>query len=206
MTVLAQEENNTSTTASSASNTTTTSSSSPSPSGIELSPEPVYQEQISGESQTPINQTHIQATYSGSGTLNLPNTTETIRTTSTGSGILASMEGTFVGKEMLTTEDGSENATATFYEIVRFNMQNGTGKGIIIAVPHTNSTGKLAPLDGMILAGQEEIIQPGSSVITLWEWESGIPYVKMQQPPMIQESTMNATASSELPPSTMNMP
>ena len=44
-----------------------------------------------------------------------------------------------------------------------------------IAVVHTNSTGKLAPLNGMILAGQEEFLPDGSRLVTMWEWQSGIP-------------------------------
>jgi hypothetical protein len=40
------------------------------------------------------------------------------------------MDGTFVGKEILTTEDRSKNATATFYQLVRFNMENGVGRAM----------------------------------------------------------------------------
>jgi hypothetical protein len=150
-------------------NTTTISSSE-----IELSPEPVFQEQQITIGQTPINQTHIQLTESGKGTLTLPNTTETINFTSTGS-LLVSMDGTTAGKEVISTEDGSESATATFFGITRFNMEEGIGKGIVIALIHTNSTGRLAPLDGMILAGQVEFPPDQGSLLTLWEWQSGIP-------------------------------
>lgn len=152
----------------------TTTSSAPPSSGIELSPQLVYQERVGTVSQIPINQTHVQLTISGNGTLNLPNGTETINTTSNGS-VIVSLEGTGVGKEVLTTEDGTENATATFYEIARFNMENGTGRGIIIALVHTNSTGALAPLDGKILTGQQEFTPEPTSLVTLWEWQSGIP-------------------------------
>ncbi|MDQ4014361.1 MAG: hypothetical protein M3136_01180 [Thermoproteota archaeon] len=183
------------TTAATPNNTTTT------PSGIELSPEPVYQEQIRDEGMIPINQTHIQLSFSGNGTLSLPNGTEPIRITSTGSGI-ASMIGTFAGKEILTTEDGSENATATFYEIVRFGEQEG--RGIAIAVFHTNSTDMLAPLDGMIMIGVDELPQEGNSTVTLWEWQSGIPLPtstteSMEEPPIMNTTTMittNATTTT----------
>ncbi len=166
-------------------------------SGIELSPQPVYQEQVRDEGETPINQTHIQLSFSGNGTLNLPNGTEPIRTTSTGSGI-ASMMGTFAGKEILTTEDGSENATATFYEIVRFGEQEG--RGIAIAVFHTNSSDMLAPLDGMIMIGVDELPQEGNSTVTLWEWQSGIPLpstsTTTEEPPLMNTSaTTNATTT-----------
>jgi hypothetical protein len=166
-------------------------------SGIELSPQPVYQEQVRDEGETPINQTHIQLSFSGNGTLTLPNSTEPIKTISRGSGI-ASMMGTFAGKEILTTEDGSESATATFYEIVRFGEQQG--RGIAIAVFETNSTGILAPLNGMIMVGQDELPQEGNSTVTLWEWQSGIPLPSMSntagQPPLANTSmTTNATTT-----------
>ena len=112
-------------------NSTTTTTTIPS-SEIELSTQPVYQEQIRNTGETPINQTHLQITYAGNGTLNLPNSTETItiRTTSSGSGIASMMDNDFAGKEILITEDGSENATATVHELLRFNMQEGTGRGM----------------------------------------------------------------------------
>jgi hypothetical protein len=196
--------NNTATTTSNATTTTTTSSSS---GGIELSPQPVFQEHVSQVSQSAINQTHTEIIFSGNGTLNLLNGTETIRTTSIGSGILTSRAGTFVGKEeILTIEeegDGSENATATFYGIVRLDMQEGTGRGIAIAVFYTNSTGKLAPLDGMILAGQEEILPDGSALSTYWEWQSGIPYIEnpsdLTQESQMEAATTNTTTTSSDP-------
>ena len=57
--------------------------------------------------------------------------------------------------------------------------QEGAGRGIIIAVVHTNSTGMLAPLNGMILAGDVEFNAEGTSTTTLWEWQSGIPLPMM---------------------------
>ena len=175
---------------------TTTTPSPASSSGIELSPQPVYQEQVRDEGEIPINQTHIQLSFSGNGTLNLPNGTEPIRTISRGSGI-ASTIGTFAGKEILTIEDGSESATVTFYEIVRFGEQQG--RGIAIAVFETNSTGMLAPLDGMIMVGVDELPQEGNSTVTLWEWQSGIPLpttTTPEEPPLTNTTTTNATATS----------
>ncbi len=161
------------TTAETGSNTTTTTTSL-SFSNIELSPQPIYQEHVRDVSETLINQTHAHLIVEGNGTLTLPNSTESIRTTSTGSGIV-SIFSTFAGKEILTTEDGTENATAISYEIARSNKEQGIGKGISIAVIHTNSTGRLAQLDGMILVGQEEFQPDGRALITYWEWQSGIP-------------------------------
>ena len=181
-------------------NNTSTTSTPPTPSsGIELSPQTVYQEQVRDQGEIPINQTHIQLSFSGNGTLNLPNGIETIRTTSTGSGI-ASMIGTFAGKEILTTEDGSENATVTFYEIVRFGEQEG--RGIAIAAVHTNSTGILAPLDGMILIGVDELPSEGNSMVTLWEWQSGIPLPSTttveESPPQMNTTTTTGTNATTI--------
>jgi hypothetical protein len=174
-----------------ATTTTPTTTSPPEEAGmIQLSQEPVYQERQGTVSETPINQTHIQLALSGSGTITLPNTTETINTTSTGS-LISSFDGTAAGKEVITTEDGSESATATIYGIARFGMEEG--RGIIIALVNTDSTtGRLAPLDGMILAGQIEFPQgEETAFVTLWEWQSGIPLP-------------TATTSEELPPPLMN--
>jgi hypothetical protein len=181
------------TTTTTTSNTTTTSSS-----GIELSPEPVYQERQIRVSRTAINQTHFQVAISGNGTLSLPNTTETISTTSTGS-VLSALDGTATGKEVITTEDGSESATATTYGIARLEAR----RGIMIALFDTNSTGILTPLDGMILAGQIEYPpEETHSLITLWEWQSGIPLptgstTTMEVPPQMNTTkTMTANATT----------
>ena len=163
-------------------------------SGIELSSQPVYQTQETLVSQSPINQTHAEFVVSANGTLTLPNATETIRTTSTKSGIVSMMDGTFAGKEILTTEDGSENATATVYEILRFNMEAGNGTGIAIALFHTNSTELLAPLDGMILTGRGELYTDETGLHSLWKWQSGIPYVKMHR--LILDSKLQLVPTS----------
>jgi hypothetical protein len=196
-TVIATPNNTTSTT------TLSLLSSSP---VIELSSQPIYQEHVRDVSETLINQTHAQLIVEGNGTLTLSNSAESIKTTSIGSGIV-SIFSTFAGKEILTTEDGSENATAISYEIARSNKEEGIGKGIAIAIIHTNSTGRLAPLDGMILVGLEEFQPDERALLTYWEWESGIPYVKMQLEPMMQESPMNTTEiPSELTSTPTNVP
>jgi hypothetical protein len=173
--------------------TTTVPASS---SGIELSPEPVYQERQIRESRTAINETHFQVAISGNGTLSLPNTTDTISTTSTGS-VLSALDGTATGKEVITTEDGSESATATTYGIARLEAR----RGIMIALFDTNSTGILAPLDGMILAGQIEYPpEETHSIITLWEWQSRIPLptttTPEELPPLTDTTTTTTNATT----------
>jgi hypothetical protein len=152
-------------------NTTDTTSS-----GIELSQQPVLQERTRAISETPINYAHISITYTGNGTLTLPNNNNiaTIANfTINGSALVSFVTQSAQGTETIRTGNG-ETATITFYEIVKFNPATREGKGIIIAEVRTNPTGTLASLNGMILAGIDDIQSNGESRVTLWEWESRI--------------------------------
>lgn len=182
-----------------ATTTAATTTSSPEESGIiQLSPEPVYREVHTPISRTPINQTHFQVPISGNGTITLPNTTDTISVTSTGS-YLSSLDGTAVGKEVISTEDGTESAIAKIYGIAQLEER----RGIIIALFDTDSTtGRLAPLDGMILAGQIEYPPEETiTLITLWEWQSGVPLptgttpLEEELPPLMDETTTTTTTN-----------
>jgi hypothetical protein len=138
-------------------------------SGIELSPQPIYQREPSTSGVTPINQTHIASTFSANGTLTLPNTTETINTTSNGSSLTSLTTQSAIGTETIMTEDG-ETVTATFYEILEFPPGAGGANGISIAVLHTNSTGILAPLNGTIVVGTDYLYPISEGFGTYWEW------------------------------------
>ena len=181
--------------------TTTTTTTSPE-SGIELSPEPILRERQISLSQTPINRTYILFTDSGNGTITLPNTTEAINFTGTDSVIVSTVDGTAVGKEVFTTVDGSETVNGTVFGIARFNMEEGTGRAIVILLLQTNSTGRLAPVDGMILAGHIEFFPDGSAESTMWEWQSGrsLPTVEgtgggTTTPPTTEVEETTATAA-----------
>src|SRR5918997_6534525 len=175
-TAFAQEGNNT-TAASTPSSTTATTATNTS-SGIKLSPQPIYQESTPPGSVTPINQTHIAATHTGNGTLTLPNSNQTINVISNGSAIASLATPSAIAKETIRAPNG-ETATTTFYEIIQFSNPAeaplGGGKGIKIIIFHTNSTGMLAPLDGVIAAGINDLQPNGESELTAWRWESGIP-------------------------------
>ena len=155
-------------------NTTDTTSS-----GIELSRQPVLQERTRAVSETQINYAHVSITYTGNGTLSLPNNNNNNNTatianfTSNGSALVSFITQSAQGTETIRTGNG-ETATMTFYEIVKFNPATRDGKGIIIAEVQTSPTGTLASLNGMILAGIDDIQLNGESNVTLWEWESGI--------------------------------
>jgi hypothetical protein len=168
----------------------TTATSSPS-SGIEVSPQPVYQRQPSTSGVIPINQTHIASTFSANGTLTLPNTTETINTTSNGSSITSLTTQSSIGTETIRTEDG-ENVIATFYEILEFPPGAGGANGISIAVLHTNSTGTLAPLNGTIVVGTDYLYPISEGFGTYWKW--------VPTPPLLP----TAMEEESLPPSPTN--
>jgi hypothetical protein len=151
-------------------NSTTDTASS----GIELSQQPVLQERTTTVSQTPINYAHMSITFTGNGTLTLPNNIDTIvNFTSNGSALISFVAQSVQGTETIRTENG-ETATITFHEIVKFNPATSEGKGIITAEVNTNPTGTLASLNGMILAGIDDIQSNSESNVTLWEWESRI--------------------------------
>src|SRR5918997_2388839 len=160
-------------------------------SGIELSPQPVYQREPSTSGVTPINQTHIASTFSANGTLTLPNTTETINTTSNGSSLTSLATQSAIGTETIMTEDG-ETVTATFYEILEFPPGAGGANGIAIAVLHTNSTDRLAPLNDTILVGTDYLYPISEGFSTYWEW--------VPTPPLLPSNTMEESP----PPSPTN--
>jgi hypothetical protein len=167
----------TTTTGTTAGNTTTTTSSEPS-SGIKLSSQPIYQESVPPGNVTPINQTHIAATHTGNGSLTLPNSNQTINVISNGTAIASLATPSAIAKETIRAPNG-ETVTITFYEIIQFSNPAeaplGGGKGIKIIIFHTNSTGMLAPLNGVIAAGINDLQPNGESELTAWRWESGIP-------------------------------
>ena len=116
--------------------------------------------------------------HTGNGTLTLPNSNQTISTISNGTAIASLATPSAIAKTTITAPNG-ETATITIYEIIQFSNPTeaplGGGKGIKIIIFHTNSTGMLAPLDGVIAAGINDIQPNGESELTAWRWESGIP-------------------------------
>jgi hypothetical protein len=145
---------------------------------LPISDKPFYGENITVTGQTPINATHVEVSLSGNGILTLPDSTETIAVNSTGTALVNFETTSVIAQEFLTKGDGTENASATIYEITRHAVNARTEKGVVIAIFETNSTGQLASLDGMIAVGQADVDAAGNTNITLWEFETGIPYVK----------------------------
>lgn len=147
--------------------------------GLPVPDMPFYREHITVVGQNPINATHVEVSLSGNGNLTLPNSTQTITVNSTGTALVNFDTTSVIAQEFLTKEeDRSENASATIYEITRHDVNARTEKGVVIAIFETNSTGQLTFLDGMIAVGQADVDAAGNTGITLWEFETGIPYVK----------------------------
>ena len=120
----------------------------------------------------------MEVSLAGNGTLKLPNGTETIAVNSTCTALVNFDTTSVIAQELLAKEDGKGNASVTIYEITRHDVQTRTEKGVVTAIFETNSTGKLAFLVGMIAVGQADVDAAGKTNITLWEFETGIPYEK----------------------------
>jgi hypothetical protein len=135
---------------------------------ISLAEKPFLVEHGRTVAANPINQTHIQISLVGNGTITLPNSTETVMTKDSGNAIARlTPTGNIVnGQIHIRTEDGSENATVFFTEI----GQNEKGIGVAYFI--TNSTGKLAFLNNMVAVIQDEIQPNGDTLITAWEWRA----------------------------------
>ena len=202
-TAFAQEkENNAAASAATAGATTTTNdtptATTSTPSGLELSSQPIWDEQATSTSVTPINETHRVATFIGNGTMTVPDTGETINMTNNGTAFISFVPGyadtvSAYGREYVFSEDDNDTTAITFNEIIRYDPATFEGKGLVIAVFDNNATGSLAPFNGMTVVGtHEEDPSTQAATIRLWEWRGGIPL-----PPV-------TTAMEESPPSPMN--
>jgi hypothetical protein len=126
----------------------------------------------------------IQFSFEGNTTITLPNATETITTRDTGEGTFSFLPGggggSPSGQIHMTTEDGSESATADFIEFIKFESSS---TGIGIAYFSTNSTGMLAPLNNMIAVFLDEVQPNEDSILRFFEWKSdgGAPTGHQQQ-------------------------
>ena len=156
-----------------ATNNVSTSTALPSL-GLELSPQPVWDEVVVNTGATPINKTHTIVAFVGNGTMIVPDTGRTINMTNNGYGIISPIPGdpttiAASGREAVYSEDGDSSAI-TFHEIVRCDPKAPQGKGIVIAVFDRNATGMLAPFNRMIVLGtHEEPPNAGVAIIKLWE-------------------------------------
>jgi hypothetical protein len=148
-------------------NTTTTTST------IQLAVEPFAIGQYAILSENMISQTETQLSFEGNTTIISPHTTETetMMARDTGEVIFSLLpahgSGIIRGQFHMTTEDGSESATADFTEFVRFESPTAIG----IAYFSTNSTGgMLASLNNMIAVLLHEEQPNGSVIVSFFEY------------------------------------
>jgi hypothetical protein len=188
--------------ASTTGNDTTTTVSS----GLELSAQPVWDEQVTSTGVTPINETHSIGTFIGNGTMTAPDTGETVNMTNNGTAIISPVPGytdtvSASGREYVFSEEDDDISAITFHEIIRYNPETFEGNGLVIAVFDNNATGSLAPFNGMMVVGtHEEDPSTQTATIRLWEWESGIPIpppvtTDMEQSPA--SPTINTTTTTD---------
>ena len=221
-TAFAQEEESNTTAGETTTTTSDTSTTTTPSSGLELSPQPVWQERVTTTGVTQINETHSIVEFVGNGTMTFPDIEETINMTNIGTAIIYPVAGSVgavsaYGRQYVFSEDDNASTAITFYEIVQYDPATFQGKGLTMAVFDTNATGSLALFDGLMVAGTHDE-QPNAEgfttniTITLWEWESGIGKYSvvpptldflLRLPPLQEESSMSTTtkpATSELPP------
>jgi hypothetical protein len=162
----------------SANNTTTmsentSSSATTSAAIIELADEPFAVGHYRTVSNNMTSETQVQFTFEGNTTITVPNSTETIKTVDRGQGNVTFLpEGGGVvirGQIHMTTEDGSENATADFTEYMKSEESRGVG----VAYFSTSSTENLALLNNMIALYLDEIQPNEDSIVSFFEWKSG---------------------------------
>jgi hypothetical protein len=206
--------------ASTTGNATDTASSS----ALELSAQPVWDEQATSTSVTSINETHRVATFIGNGTMTVPDTGETINMTNNGTAFISFVPGynetvSAYGREYVFSEDDNDTTAITFNEIIRYNPETFEGSGLVIAVFDNNATGSLAPFNGMMVVGtHEEDPSTQAATIRLWEWESGIPIPTMTSainstleessapPPMETSTAEDLTADDSTATTTIPIP
>jgi hypothetical protein len=175
--------------------TATTTTTTLPPPGIELSSQPIWDEQATTTGRTQINETHSIVSFIGNGTMTVSDTGETINMTNNGSGLVSPVPGytdtvSAYGREYVFSEDDDDTSAITFYEIIRYDPTTFQGKGLVIAVFDNNATGSLAPFNGMMVVGTHEEDPTTPATIRLWEWQRGIP---LPPPTTMEESPSSLT-------------
>jgi hypothetical protein len=202
-----QQEGNTTTTTSGTTtmtnDTNATTTTTAALSGIELSSQPIWDEQVKTTNIIPINETHSIAEFEGNGTMTVPDTGEIINMTNNGTAIGSLLPGSndtvsSYGREHVFSVDDGDTSAITFFEIVQYDPATFEGKGLAMAVFDRNATGSLAPFNGMLVVGtHEEDPSIQATTIRLWEWENRLPLppvtTSMEESP---SSLMNATTAT----------
>ena len=138
-----------------------------------------------------------EITIEGTTTITLPNSTGTITTRDTGEATFSLLEGgaagTVTGHLHMTTEDGSETASADFTEFTTFESPTNIG---IVYFSTESADGVLAPLNNTIAVYLNEE-QPNQEFrVTFFEWKGGSNYVNGTSLVASSNNNNNSTASA----------
>jgi hypothetical protein len=153
-------------------NATDSANSSTTTGTIELSEQPVAVGNYRTVSNNMTNETQAQFTFEGNTTITLQNSTEEVTTRDTGEGTFSILPGehggSIRGQIHMTTEDGSESATANFTEFIKLESSTGIGTAYF----STSSTENLGRLNNMIAVFLDEQQPNGDSIVRFFEWKS----------------------------------
>jgi hypothetical protein len=169
---------------------------------IELSEQPVAVGHYRTVSNNMTNETQAQFSFEGNTTITLPNySAEAITTRDTGEGTFSILPGesggSIRGQIHMTTEDGSESATANFTEFIKFESSTGIGTAYF----STSSTENLGPLNNMIAVFLDEQQPNGDSIVRFFEWKSdgGAPIGNGNVTSFSGENDTTAATTTEIP-------
>jgi hypothetical protein len=134
----------------------------------DVSQGPFYSENVTREGASYLSGRFSIGILSGEGVLRLPNSTGLLNFTSTGNEVTDAATSAVVSNETLTAESGTESAKVSMFQIAHYRSDDGIQRNAVIAIFATNSTGALAPLDGMIGIGESELAEGGDVQISLY--------------------------------------
>ena len=135
---------------------------------VDASQGPFYSENVTRQAASYLSERLSAAKLVGSGEIRLPNSTGPLAFTSTGAELADSATTAVVSNATLTLQSGGESAQVSMFQIAHYRSDDGVQRKAVVAIFDTNSTGQLAPLDGMIAIGESELTEVGDVHTTLW--------------------------------------
>lgn len=135
---------------------------------LNVSEGPFYSENVTRKAASYLSERLSVGMLSGNGEIRLPNSTSLLNFTSTGTEITDFATSAVVSNETISLESGTESAKVSMFQIAHYRSDDGIQRNAVIAIFATNSTGELAPLDGMIGMGESELTEGGDVQIKLW--------------------------------------
>jgi hypothetical protein len=135
---------------------------------LDVSNGPFYSANITREGASYLSGRFSIGVLTGNGVLDLSNATNLLNFTSEGNEITDAATSAVVSNETLTLDSGSESAKVSMFQIAHYRSDDGVQRNAVIGIFATNSTGELAPLDGMIGMGESELAGGGDVQVKLY--------------------------------------